>query len=152
MPALAHEVAVVALLSRRRPDCLPELLAADVARGWLLQADGGPRLREVLEETQDHGRWTEILPRYAQLQIDATQIVQDLRRAGAPDRGLAALPTAFAWLLARQQDLEPGAVAQLRALCRALTWELVAEATPAADRGEYHEAVADRLQLLAGRL
>jgi len=256
MPALAHEAAVVGLLSRRRPDCLPELLAADVARGWMLQADGGPRLRELLEETQDHGRWTEIMPRYAQLQIDAAEIVQELRHVGAPDRGLAALPAAFEELLVRQRDLEPSAVAQLRerasrirelcrelgalrlpetiqhddlhsgnvfvrdgrylfidwgdacvshpfltlhvtmrvlayelglaagareldrfrdaylepwtafrpatdlvsalpaadllgALCRALNWQLVAEASPPADRGEYDEAVADRLRLLA---
>jgi Phosphotransferase enzyme family len=114
MPALAHEVAVVEALSRRRPDCLPELLAADAARGWMLQADAGTRLRELLEGTHDYGSWTEILPRYAHLQIDAAEIVHELHQAGAPDRGLAALPVAFESLLGRQRDLEPSAVNRLR--------------------------------------
>jgi aminoglycoside phosphotransferase (APT) family kinase protein len=40
----------------------------------------------------------------------------------------------------------------LGAVGRALNWQLVADATPLADRGEYDEAVADRLRLLAERL
>jgi hypothetical protein len=255
MPALAHEAAVVEVLSRRRPDCLPELLAADATRGWLLQADGGERVREL----DDPERWLEILPRYAELQTDAADVAQELLRAGAPDRRPAALPAAFEDLLGRQRDLEPGAVMQLRertqrlvrlcsevaalglpdtiqhddlhsgnvfvrdgryafidwgdacvshpfltlhvtmrvlayelgleegarelnrfrdaylepwtafrprgdlvaalpaadvlgALGRALNWQLVADEAPSGDRGEYDEAVADRLRLLAERL
>ncbi|MGH3024363.1 MAG: phosphotransferase [Gaiellaceae bacterium] len=110
MPALAHEVAVVEVLSRRCGDSLPELLAADAARGWMLQTDAGERVRELA----DPERWVEILPRYAGLQVDAAEIADELRRVGAPDRGLAALPAAFEDLLRRQRDLEPGAVTQLR--------------------------------------
>ena len=116
MRELAHEVAVVEVLSRLRPDCLPELLAADAARGRMLQADAGSRLRELLEGTQGHERWTEILPRYAQLQIDAAEHVPQLLRAGAPDRRLGALPAAFEDVLAHQRGLEPEAVAQLGGL------------------------------------
>jgi hypothetical protein len=259
MPALAHEVAVVEVLSRRRPDCLPGLLAADGGRGWMLQADGGTRLRELLENEPGHRRWTEILSRYAQLQIDAAEVTQELRRVGAPDRGPAALPAAYDGLLGRQRGLEPNTLARLYGLSpriaelcrelaalglpetiqhddlhsgnvfvhngrylffdwgdacvahpfltlhvtmrvlayelgleegareldrfrdaylepwtafrplhelvpavpaadllgavgRALNWQLVADATPPADRGEYDEAVADRLRLLAKRL
>jgi hypothetical protein len=259
MPALTYEVAVVELLSSRTPDCLPELLAVDADRGWMLQADAGARLRELLEETRDHERWLEILPRYARLQIDAAEVTDELLSAGAPDRGLAALPAAYDALLDRRAVREPELVARLRerrprlaehcrrlaalglpetiqhddlhsanvfvrdgrylfvdwgdacvshpfltlhvtlrvlayelglpegapelerfqdaylapwtafrpaadlvstlpaadlvgALCRALTWQLVAEAAPPAGRREYDEAVTDRLRLLAARL
>ena len=253
-PALAHEIVVVQVLSRLRPDCLPALLAADSERGWMLQADAGARLRELA----DPGRWLDILPRYAQLQVDAAEVAEELRRAGAPDRRFAALPAAFDDLLGRRRGLEPDVLARLGgsgriaelcaelaalglpetiqhddlhsgnvfvhdgrylfvdwgdaclshpfltlhvtmrvlayelglaegapeldrfrdaylepwtafrpatdlvsvlpaadllgALCRALTWQLVAEETPPADRDEYDEAVADRLRLLAERI
>lgn len=255
MPALAHEVAVVEVLTRLRPESLPELLAADPARGWMLQGDAGTSLRRLAEPE----RWLEILPRYAELQAGVAEVAETLRRTGAPDRGLATLPAAFEDLLTRQRDLEAGAVKQLReripriaelcdelaalglpetiqhddlhsgnvfvqdgryvfldwgdaclshpfltlhvtvrvlayelglaesapelgrfrdaylepwtafrpadelvaalpaadlvgALGRALNWQLVAEGAPPADRGEYDEAVADRLRLLADRL
>ena len=49
IPACAHEAAVVSVLAQRRPDCVPELLAVDVERGWMLMGQGGERLREVIE-------------------------------------------------------------------------------------------------------
>ncbi len=110
MPALAHEAAVVELLSRVRPDCLPDLLAAEARRGWILQADAGTQLRDLA----DPERWLEILPRYAQLQIDAAEVAPELLGAGAPDRRVADLPAAFEDLLGRQRGLERGVVRQLR--------------------------------------
>jgi Phosphotransferase enzyme family len=110
MPALTHEVAVVEALSSRCPDCLPELLAADPARGWMLQSDAGTQLRELA----DPERWLEILPRYAQLQIDAAEVAEPLLGAGAPDRRLAALPAALDDLLGRQRGLETAVAAELR--------------------------------------
>jgi Phosphotransferase enzyme family len=109
MPALAHEIAVVQVLSRLRPDCLPALLAADTERGWMLQADAGARLREL----QEPGRWLEILPRYARLQVDAAAAPLELLRAGAPDRRLAALPAAFDDLLGRRLGLEHDVLSRL---------------------------------------
>src|SRR5262249_51955251 len=49
IPVLAHEPGVVELISRRLPGLVPELLATDLGRGWMLMADGGQRLRELLE-------------------------------------------------------------------------------------------------------
>ena len=63
IPLLAYEAAVVDLLAARRPDCVPELLATDLDRGWMLMADGGERLREIVERERDLGRWLEVLPR-----------------------------------------------------------------------------------------
>jgi hypothetical protein len=43
------EAALVTLLAARRPDCVPPLLAADLERGWMLMADAGTRVREIVE-------------------------------------------------------------------------------------------------------
>jgi hypothetical protein len=106
MPALSHEAAIVSVLVRRRPDCVPELLAADLERGWMLQADGGTRLRE---SGLDAGCWEEVLPLYADLQLDAAADRAVLLEAGAPDRTLAVLPTLYEQLVA-------GEARELRAL------------------------------------
>jgi hypothetical protein len=107
MPALAHEAAVLQVLARRRPDLLPTLLAADPVRGWMLQVDGGRRLREVLDERPDLARWEEVLPLYAQLQIDTALDLKDLLAAGTPDRRLAILPVLYAALLDDEEALRP---------------------------------------------
>ena len=79
IPVRRTRPAVVDVLSRRRPDLVPELLAADFDRGWMLMADGGTRLRELIEEERDLGRWLDVLPRYAELQValaaDADRLV-----------------------------------------------------------------------------
>jgi hypothetical protein len=69
------------------------------------------------------------------------------------------IPTADAYLepwtaFRPHHDLVPAVPAAdlLGAVGRALNWQLVADATPPADRGEYDQAVADRLRLLAERL
>jgi hypothetical protein len=116
MPALAHEVTVVEVLGRRRPDALPELLAVDRERGWMLQRHGGTQLREVLEREPGFGRWQEILPLYAELQLDAAADAGELLRAGAPDRRLERLPAAFEELLGTQRGLARGEAEGLLAL------------------------------------
>jgi hypothetical protein len=99
VPALAHEAAVVQILAGQRPDLLPELLATDLERGWMLQADGGTRLRELLEENRDYDVWERILPLYAELQIAAADDRDRLLAAGVPDRQLNVLPGQFEELL-----------------------------------------------------
>lgn len=94
-PSLAHEAAVVATVSRRRPDLVPELIAADLESGWMLMADGGERLRELVERERDLGRWFDILPLYAELQIDLTADAEGLVAAGAPDRRLLVIGDRF---------------------------------------------------------
>jgi hypothetical protein len=104
MPTQAFEAGVVETLAERRPDLVPPLLAVDLERGWMLQADGGTLLRSIVDGT-DHGVWVDILPRYAELQIDAAPDRERLLAAGAPDRRLAALPGQFEELLADRESL-----------------------------------------------
>jgi hypothetical protein len=106
MPTQAFEVAVVETLAARRPDLVPTLLATDLERGWMLQGDGGTRLREILEETGDFDVWIEILPLYAELQIDVAADRDRLLAAGVPDRLLASLPGQFEEVLADADALE----------------------------------------------
>ncbi|MGH2820337.1 MAG: phosphotransferase [Actinomycetota bacterium] len=94
-PVLAHEVAVVSVIAGRRPDCVPELLAVDLDRGWMLMGDGGLRLREIVERERSLRRWRELLPLYAELQIDLAGHADELVALGAPDRRLAALPAQY---------------------------------------------------------
>jgi hypothetical protein len=119
IPVLAHEGAVVELLSGRRPDVVQELWARDPERGWMLTAHGGDRLREVVERERSLDRWLEILPRYAQLQLDAAPDADRFVAAGVPDRRLSLLPAQYERLLQRAAQLglvERVEHARLRAL------------------------------------
>jgi hypothetical protein len=90
-PSMAHEARLTALLAAKRPDAIPALLAADLDRGWMLMADGGARLRDVIERERDLSRWLDVLPLYAGLQIDLAPHAEELLRLGVPDRRLAVL-------------------------------------------------------------
>jgi hypothetical protein len=117
IPVLAHEAAVVDVLSRRRPDLVPVLLAADFDRGWMLMADGGTRLRELIEEERDLGRWLDVLPRYAELQIDLGVDADRLVAVGCPDRRLGQLPSQYERLLEQVPDEFGGTVPRVSEMC-----------------------------------
>jgi len=99
VPLNAYEAGVVSVLARLRSDCVPALVAADLERGWMLMGDAGVRLRELIEEERDLGRWLDVLPLYAGLQIDAAPHAGELVALGAPDRRLVTLPSQYQGLL-----------------------------------------------------
>jgi hypothetical protein len=94
-----HEAALATLLTARRPDCIPPLLAVERERGWMLMADAGTRLREIVERERDLNRWLEILPLYAGLQIELANDVDELLAMGVPDLRLATLAARYEQLL-----------------------------------------------------
>jgi hypothetical protein len=117
IPVLAHEAAVVSVLARTRPDAVPKLVATDLERGWMLMGDGGVRLREVIARERVLGRWLEVLPRYADLQIDLGEHARELVGLGAPDRRLATLALQYEELLNHGvEGLEDGELRRLRSL------------------------------------
>jgi hypothetical protein len=125
--ALRHEAALIALLSARRPDCVPPPLAVDVERGWLLMTDAGARLREIVERERDLTCWLEILPLYAGLQIDLAGQVDELVAVGVPDLRLPTLPSKYEQLLESLVELPShdrrrleGNVSRVRELCEEL--------------------------------
>jgi hypothetical protein len=83
------EPALTAFLAQLRPDRVPELIALDTNRAWMLMRDGGMRLRE-LPATVEH--WERVLPDYAGLQIAAAPHLAELLDLGIPDFRLARLP------------------------------------------------------------
>ena len=107
--ALRHEARLVTLLASRRPDCVPPLLGADLERGWMLMADAGARLRQLQASERDLGRWLDVLPLYAGLQLDLVGDVDELLALGVPDRRLAMLAEGYERLVA-----EPGVEARFR--------------------------------------
>ena len=95
---LRHEAAVVELLSARVPEHVPALLASDAA-GWMLMADAGETLREVVPREGSLDRWLDALRRYAEVQLAVTDQVDDLLALGVPDLRLDVLPGKYAALV-----------------------------------------------------
>ena len=110
-PALGHEPALTQALSAWRPDCMPQVLAANLEHGWLLLSDGGATLRSLIQSVEDIHHWRSVLPLYAGLQIEMSTRLPELLSLGALDRRLETLPAQFEQLLAGAQALhidEPG--------------------------------------------
>ena len=122
IPALAHEVTVLDRLAARSAGSVPELVAADEARGWMLMRDGGERLREVIERDRKLEHWLDVLPLYAELQIAATPDSELFVERGVPDRRLATLAEQYEQLLERVERPEDARlVPWAAALCEQLT-------------------------------
>jgi hypothetical protein len=124
MPGLEHEARLEALLAQRRPDCIPPLLAHDPESGWMLMADAGIRMRELVEAERDLGRWLDVLSLYAGVQVDLTADADAIVALGVPDLRLETLPAQAEALLDEVAGLEPdvrerleAALPEIRELC-----------------------------------
>ena len=146
MPALACEAAVIDILGRRRPDAVPELRAIDLERGWMLMADAGVPLADVLAREHELGRWLDVLPRYAQLQLDAIADVDELLAVGVPDRRLDKLPAQYESLLGETHGLaaeEHARLGHLRPRVREMCDELAAYGIPETiQHNDFHDGQA----------
>jgi len=119
---LRHEAALVDLLSRRRPDVVPPLLAREPERGWMLMSHAGDQLRTVVPAERSLERWRDALTAYARVQLAAVDDVDELLALGVPDMRLATLPEKFERLLV-EIDAEPrfhASVPRVAELCDAL--------------------------------
>jgi hypothetical protein len=93
VPALRYEAPLMELLVARKPGCMPELLALEPEQGWLLLADAGASLRELVAADGDLARWLDVLPLYAEAQLALIGDVTQLVERGVPDLGPGSLPT-----------------------------------------------------------
>jgi hypothetical protein len=116
IPRLAYEARVVQLIARERPLAGPDLLAVDAARGWMLTADGGSRLRELISAEQRFDRWLDVLPVYAQLQRALARFAEELIESGVPDRRLSRLPLQFEALINHDLGLDRKELRRVRGL------------------------------------
>lgn len=99
------EAELVAQLARRWPDLLPRVLAYDAGRGWLLLGDAGRSFDEFGNPPE---LWVRLLPRYAELQRDATVPTT------VPDRTLDRWPELYDGLLGSELPLDRAETEQLR--------------------------------------
>ena len=81
------EAMVTAALAARSPDLLPDVIAVDERRGWLLMADFGDRT--LGDEPPD--QWHRALPAYAALQQDWLDRAAQLTELGAWSRPVTGL-------------------------------------------------------------
>lgn len=98
----AYEPALTDYLARFRSEIMPELLATDIHRHWMLMRDAGMPLRQFIRTEKSIARWKDILPHYVGLQKDLAERVTHLLTLGVMDRRLAILPGMFEELIADQ--------------------------------------------------
>ena len=99
-PSHGFEPALTLELAGLRPERVIEVLATDLDRGWMISADAGQRLRELLGSPDDLVRWEEFLPLYADVQLTTADRVDRLLELGLPDERLTVLPTHLEEVLA----------------------------------------------------
>jgi hypothetical protein len=81
-PVQAFEPRLTAELSGRWPDRVPEVLAQDEGRAWLLLGDAGTPIRELGNPPET---WLVALPLYAELQRGEAEHMHDHLAHGVPD-------------------------------------------------------------------
>lgn len=95
-----YEAAVHQLIAGRCPDRVPPLLARDTETGWMLMADGGRRLREVVEVERSLERWHDALRATAEIQLAVCDDVPALLDTGLPHYRLENLAVDYAAFVA----------------------------------------------------
>lgn len=73
-----HETALTQKLADWFPVDMPELVAVDTARGWMLMRDGGEQLRASIRPVKDVRPWEPVITRYAELQIRLAEHVDEM--------------------------------------------------------------------------
>ncbi len=135
-PDGAHEARLAPLLASLRPAESVEIVALDAERGWTLARDAGVRLREIGGDIAPVDHWANLLPRYAELQIDLAGRRDELLALGVPDLRLGVLPGALRAVLGEsellrldatgglstaERDRTVGQLAEFAGLCRRLS-------------------------------
>lgn len=108
----AFEPPLTAELSARWPDRVPEVLAFDDNRGWLLMADAGVRIGELGNRPE---YWIRILPLYAELQRGEVAHTPEHLGRGVPDLRVETLPARYYELLGQDPALGSDDREKLRA-------------------------------------
>ena len=103
-----YEIALTQKLAEWFPDDMPELIAVDTARGWMLMRDGGEQLRASIRSTKDIKPWKQVITRYAELQIGFAEHIDEILALGIPDHRLTSLPPLFSRLLMDEESLMIG--------------------------------------------
>jgi hypothetical protein len=119
-PSEAFEPPLTLELSRRRPDVVPAVVGIEAEQAWMLTRDAGTHLRDRITDPPDPSIWHELLPLYAELQIELTDSADELLALGAPDSRPPSVALAYDELLARWQPETAPAQAEVDALADGL--------------------------------
>ena len=109
-PVQAFEPRLTAQLAARRPHLVPEVVAWDEVRAWLLTRDAGTPMRASGNAPE---AWLAVLPPYAELQRGEVVHADDHLAHGVPDLRVAALPARLEALLEHELPLDGEEVARL---------------------------------------
>jgi hypothetical protein len=111
-PVQAYEVALTVALAERWPDRVPEVVAADLERAWLLLRDGGARVAD----SGAFDAFARALALYGELQVGEIAHADELLSLGLRDLSLRVVVDAYEPFWERDHGLEPDEVARLAAL------------------------------------
>jgi hypothetical protein len=98
-PTGRHELRLLADVGARSTALVPDVLALDQRRGWVLMADHGSPAVDVLDPMAELRATEELLAPYAQLQRASAELVPAWIEGGVPDRSPRLLPHLVAELL-----------------------------------------------------
>ena len=99
-----YEAALTQALAAWVPESMPEFLAVDARRGWMLMRDGGEQLRASIRPAKDISPWKPVVKRYAEVQIGLAEHVTEMLSLRTPDHRLSVLPDLFSQLLAEESS------------------------------------------------
>lgn len=88
----ACEPAVLRVVGRKCPELLPDVLAGNEERGWLLLADHGTPLWTGVLPRHQVAEFERLLPAYARLQASTVDSVDELLANGVPTGPTACPP------------------------------------------------------------
>lgn len=111
-PLQAFEVPLTLALASRWPDRVPEVVAADVGRAWLLLRDGGVRVAD----SKRYDVFVQALRLYGELQVGEVPNADEFLRLGLPDVRLHVVTDAYEPFFERDHGLTPEEVRTLLAL------------------------------------
>jgi hypothetical protein len=146
-PRGRHEPRILADLGGRWPRLVPEVVAVDDVRAWVVMADHGEPMRDRLAGREQVAVVEAMLPSYAAMQAATTGDLQRWVDAGLPDRSVRRLPALFAEVLAGRGDIGPlpidederrsyvAALPDLERVCTALATTPVVDVL---DHGDIH--------------
>lgn len=95
-----HELPLLHWLGQQRHPGMPDLLAADMRQHWMLLADSGRLLQEVLSDADQVTVFPDLLAQYADVQVATIEQVDGLLALGVPDRRVERVPALLERLLA----------------------------------------------------
>jgi hypothetical protein len=98
-PSLMHEARLTQTLAHLRPDCMAELISIEPSEGWMLSAHSGDMLRNHIKTVDDLHHWDQILPLYAEFQMELADHCEEIMVTGIPDRRLEIFPGLYESLL-----------------------------------------------------